>query len=79
MGAPPPVDELEIGEHRLSAAGEPDREPVVHRVEEQRLVALLALGLPHLLARTGRNEDLRLEPGGGDLGRLRGLGREEAV
>ena len=69
---------------RLTNSGSPSRaeagrQPVGHPVEEQRLVALLALGPADLAAGQRRHEHLGLEPGGQHLRRLGHLGGQDAV
>ena len=79
MGTPLPVEEFEVDVEGLVLPGEAYREPPLHAVEEEGPVAGVAFGSGHRLARPGRHEDLRLEPGGGDFGRLRNLGGEDSV
>ena len=52
MRAARAVDEVEVGVQRLAVAAEPDRQLALHLVEEERVVALVALRPPHL-ARPG--------------------------
>jgi hypothetical protein len=79
VGATAAVEELQVEHQRLTRTRQPDGEPFGHPVEEERLIAFGALGLAHRVAGPGRDEDLGLEPGGGDLGGLGHLGRQHAV
>ena len=74
-----PVEEVEVRVDRLAAAREADREPPRHRVEEERAVALCAVGAPHRLARPRRHEDLRLDARDGDVRAHRRLRRQHAA
>ena len=73
------VEEVEVRVDRLAAAREADREPPRHRVEEERAVALGAVGAPHRLARPRRHEDLRLDARDGDVRAHRRLRRQHAA
>ncbi len=73
------VEELEVDVERLARPRDPDRQPFGHPVEEQSLVAFVTGGAPDLLTGTRRHERLWLESGGGHLGRLRDLRREDPV
>ena len=79
MGAALPVDEFEVGEEGLSVARRPDREPALHPVEEQGLVALNAVGSANRLSGSWRHEDLGFDPCGRDLGCLHHLSRQHSV
>ena len=73
------VEELEVEIEALAVAREAGREPVLHPVEEQRLVAIGAGGAPHLVARARRHEHLGLEPRGHHHAGFGHLGRELPV
>ena len=74
-----PSRKVEVRVDRLAAAREADREPPRHRVEEERAVALGAVGAPHRLARPRRHEDLRLDARDGDVRAHRRLRRQHAA
>ena len=79
MRTPAAVEELEVGEERFVAPGQSDRKPLGHLVEEERLVTFGAVCAAHQLAGPRRNKHFGLEAGSGHPGRLRHLGRENAV
>ena len=79
MGATLPVDEFEVCVEGLAVARSSDREPALHPIEEQGLVALLAVGPANRLAGSWRHEDLGLDPGGRDLGCFHHLSRQDPV
>ena len=69
------VEEVDVDEHRLAVTRQPRRQAAGDLVEPESPIALGALRAPHLLTRAGRHEDLRIEAGGLDLGRLADLRR----
>ena len=73
------VEEVEVRVDRLPAAREADREPPRHRVEEERAVALGAVGAPNRLAGPRRHEDLRLDARDRDVRAHRRLRRQHAA
>ena len=79
MGAPGAVQKLDVGVDDLAVARQAHRDPPLHSVEEQGLVAILAGGLAHHLARYGHDVDLGLEARGQNLGGLGDLGRQHTV
>ncbi len=79
MCAPLPVDELEVHPKGLARASPAHRYLALHAIEEQGPVTLLVGGDADVLAGTGRHEHLGLEAGGGNLGGLGHLGRQDAV
>ena len=79
VGAPGAVEELHVDVDRRAVPAAAHRDPVGHLVEVQRLGPLAARGAAHHLARARRHVDLRLHPGGGDLGDLLRPGGQHAL
>ena len=84
--APGAVEEVEVGVERLAVAAEPDRQLALHRVEEQRVVALVARppGAPRRPGSGGTNisGSTRVactSAASTDLGRQHAVGDEEHV
>ena len=73
------VEEVEVQVHRETVAAEPDRQPRLHLVEEQRDVALGARRAPDLGAGLRRNEHLGIETRGEHLRGFDVLRREHTV
>lgn len=79
MCASLPIQELEVGEERLTIPGGTNREPPLHSIEEQCLVPLLTTCPSHRLPGTGRDKDLGLYAGSRHLRRFDHFGREHSV
>ena len=73
------VEELRVEVERLAVAAGADRDALVHPVEVERRVALVAGGPVDERAGRRRDVHLGLDPGGGDLGRLLDLRGQRAV
>ena len=79
VGAARAVEEVEVREDGLAVAREADRQPPLHAVEEERLVAARALGPAHLAPGQRRHEDLGLDARHLDVRGLRHDRRQHAL
>ena len=62
------IEKFEVPENDLAVARQAESKPLLHRIKEQRLIALRAHGLDDGVARQRRHEDLRLHPSDHDMG-----------
>ena len=79
MRAAGAVEEVKVDVDGGAVPAGADRQPAVHLVEVQRVLAVGAGGAAGRLAGSGRHVALRLHPGGGDLRGLLNPGRQHAV